>query len=133
MATGGALRPGAALTLVLLLAGPVTGCGTAEPAREGGARTGSAPAPRTTSAEDLCERIVGHWSREVLDDDTYGDYQSMGLSNGQYAILREVVDAARVEKRRHGPGAADALIERRVEKECAELYRNGAPSKGPWQ
>jgi hypothetical protein len=133
MATG-VLRPGAALALVLLLAGPVTGCGTAGPAREGGAaRTGFAPAPRTTSPQDLCARIVGHWSREVLNDDTYGDYQSMGLSNGQYEILREVVDAARAEKRRDGARAADALIERRVEAECAELYRTGTPTKGPWQ
>ncbi|MDG9715260.1 hypothetical protein [Streptomyces sp. DH24] len=133
MATG-VLRPGAALALVLLFAGPVTGCGAAERAREGGAvRTGSAPAPRTTSPQDLCARIVGHWSREVLDGGTYGDYQSMGLSNGQYELLREVVDAARAEKRRGGARAAAALIERDVAAGCAELYRTGTPTGGPWQ
>ncbi|MCE0444531.1 hypothetical protein LT493_01245 [Streptomyces tricolor] len=40
------------------------------------------------SDADLCARLVSSWSRAVLDGDTYGDYQSMGLSHGQYEILR---------------------------------------------
>lgn len=135
----GVHRPGAALALVALLvvlpAGALAGCGPgAERAGQGGSvRTGSAPAPRTSSARELCARIVGHWSREVLYGDSYGDYQSMGLSNGQYALLREVVDAARAERRRGGSRAADALIERRVEAGCADVYRTGAPTGGPWR
>ncbi|MEV6958496.1 hypothetical protein AB0M97_04660 [Streptomyces sp. NPDC051207] len=130
------LRPAAALALVVLL----TGCGAAQPARDGSATPPpGTPAPRTTSPDDLCARIVGHWSREVLNGDAYGDYQSMGLSNGQYEILRAVVDAARAEKRRAGARAADALIDRRAAAGCAELYRTGTPAtpgtsgKGPWQ
>lgn len=69
----------------------------------------------------------------MLDDDSYGDYQSMGLSNAQYEILREVVDAARAEERRRGAQAANALIERRAGQECAQLYRTGSPAEGPWQ
>ncbi|MEU5364496.1 hypothetical protein ABZ354_13555 [Streptomyces sp. NPDC005925] len=134
MATG-VRRAGAALALVVLLAGPVGGCGAgAERGGEGGAaRTGSAPVPRATPPQDLCARIVGHWSRAVLGGDTYGDYQSMGLSNGQYEILREVVDAARAERRSGGTRADDALIDRRVRAGCAELYRTRTPAEGPWQ
>lgn len=69
----------------------------------------------------------------MLDSDTYGDYQSMGLSNGQYAILREIVDAARAAKRRQGTGAAERLIDRQARASCAERYRHGTPSGGPWQ
>ncbi|MFF0227546.1 hypothetical protein [Streptomyces sp. NPDC004629] len=36
----------------------------------------------------------------------------MGLSNGQYEILRCVVAAARAVQRRHVPSAADELIAR---------------------
>ncbi|MEU9341038.1 hypothetical protein AB0D74_07450 [Streptomyces sp. NPDC048278] len=89
--------------------------------------------PSTTSAAELCASIVAHWSREVLDSDTYGDYQSMGLSNGQYEILRTVVDAARAVERAQGAAAADRLIDRRSRAACAGRYRNGTPTGGPWQ
>ncbi|MEU8688909.1 hypothetical protein [Streptomyces sp. NPDC048665] len=96
--------------------------------------TGSdSPSPGPTSPADLCTRLVSHWSRAVLDGTTYGDYQSMGLSNGQYEILREVVDGARVVKRRQGAAAADTLIDRRARQACADRYRYGAPSESPWQ
>jgi hypothetical protein len=86
-----------------------------------------------TSPAALCTRLVAHWAREVLDSDTYGDYQSMGLSNGQYAILREVVDAARVARRRQGAAATEKLIDRQAHAACVERYRHGTPSGGPWQ
>jgi hypothetical protein len=63
----------------------------------------------------------------------YGDYQSMGLSNRQYDILREVVDAARARERDQGDPAAAELIDRQVRRACAERYRDGGPSVGPWQ
>ncbi|MET9115140.1 hypothetical protein ABZX38_13130 [Streptomyces longwoodensis] len=136
------LRPGsgrlkAALPTVALAGLLATGCGTPEdPAATGadGAHT-TAPAAASASAppEDLCTRVVAHWSREVLDGTTYGDYQSMGLSNGQYEILRDVVDEARAEKRRAGAAAAGALIDRRARAGCVAWYRSGGPGEGPWQ
>ncbi|OIK03223.1 hypothetical protein [Streptomyces monashensis] len=93
--------------------------------------TSASPGP--TSPADLCTRLVSHWSRAVLDGTTYGDYQSMGLSHGQYAILREVVVAARVVKRRQGAAAADTLIDRQARRACADRYRYGIPSESPWQ
>jgi hypothetical protein len=85
------------------------------------------------SDAELCARVVAYWSRKVLDSGTYGDYQSMGLSNGQYEILRDVVDAARAAERRQGAAIADRLIDRQARSACTERYRNGTPSGGPWQ
>lgn len=93
---------------------------------------GTPAAARPTSDADLCARIVTYWSREVLDRDTYGDYQSMGLSHGQYEILRDVVTAARSVKRRQGAAEADKLIVRQAGAACTERYRNGTPAGGPW-
>ncbi|MET7655042.1 hypothetical protein [Streptomyces sp. NPDC005486] len=141
MTTGGAPRAGAAPRLLgpALLAGLLaTGCAASATAGANGTpsppRSPSPSTPTsTTSPEELCTRIVAHWSREVLDGTTYGDYQSMGLSNGQYEILRTVVDAARTAKKRHGAEAADELIGRRAGEGCAARYRSGGPGKGPWQ
>ncbi|MGW0820507.1 hypothetical protein [Streptomyces sp. NPDC002845] len=134
MGTGRALRSGAALGLVLLTGGLATGCGESGPEDETTTQAVSGPpSPSATPPEDLCARIVAHWSREVLDGDTYGDYQSMGLSNGQYDILRDVVDAARAERRRAGAAAAERLIDREARAGCEDWYRDGGPSKGPWQ
>ncbi|AYN41865.1 hypothetical protein D9753_26645 [Streptomyces dangxiongensis] len=103
----------------------------------GGTTPVPAPAPASTSPSaasdtDLCARIVAYWSRRALGDDTYGDYQSMGLSHGQYQILRDVVDAARITLRRQGAEAADELIDRQTRRACTERYRHGPPSEGPW-
>ncbi|MFE0513576.1 hypothetical protein [Streptomyces sp. NPDC058964] len=101
-----------------------------------GLRSPSAQASATASATsdaELCARIVAHWSHRVLDSGTYGDYQSMGLSNGQYEILRQVVDAARAAKRRQGASAADELIDRQARSACAGRYRDGTPDGGPWR
>ncbi|WP_254645119.1 hypothetical protein [Streptomyces sp. BV286] len=143
MGTGGACGPRRALGRgagpVLLAAALVTGCG--EPHTPNGASaarqstppgSGAAPSPAATPPEDLCARIVAHWSREVLDDGTYGDYQSMGLSNGQYDILRDVVDAARITKAREGRKAAERLIDRETRTGCEAWYRDGGPGEGPW-
>ncbi|WP_405964561.1 hypothetical protein OG713_31095 [Streptomyces sp. NBC_00723] len=139
MTTGGAPRAGAAagrlpggpaLPAALLAGLLATGCGASGSA--GASGTPSPPAS-TTSPEELCTRIVAHWSREVLDSAAYGDYQSMGLSNGQYEILRTVVDAARIAKKRQGADAADELIGREAAEGCADRYRSGGPTEGPWQ
>lgn len=126
-----------------------TGCGGTDRAGRGDAGGSSGPgrpargpatasAPSTASASptsdaELCARIVAHWSRKVLDNGTYGDYQSMGLSDGQYEILRHVVDAARAAERRQGTAAADELIDRQARRDCTGRYRHGTPSGGPWQ
>lgn len=129
----------ASFAAVLLAGSTVTGCGAtgsgpsgrASPAGADGGRTTS-PSPRVTSDEDLCTKLVGHWARQVLNGRTYGDYQSMGLSGGQYDILREVVDSARTAERQ---GTADLgqLIDREAREGCAEWYRAGGPGKGPWR
>ncbi|WP_405630334.1 hypothetical protein OG933_32135 [Streptomyces sp. NBC_00016] len=138
MTTGGSPRAGAAGRLLgpvlpaALLTGLLTaGCGSA--GASGTPSSPPPPAPATTSPEELCTRIVAHWSREVLDSTAYGDYQSMGLSNGQYEILRTVVDAARTTKKRQGADAADELIGREAAEGCADRYRSGGPTEGPWQ
>ncbi|MFI2199424.1 hypothetical protein ACH47Z_01305 [Streptomyces sp. NPDC020192] len=93
----------------------------------------ASPSPSPTPAADLCTHLIAHWSRKVLDGTTYGDYQSMGLSTGQFEILRDVVDAARVVKRRQGEPAADELIGRQARQACTERYRYGTPTGGSWQ
>lgn len=52
----------------------------------------------------------------------------MGLPDGQYEILREVVDAARAKRER----AADRLIDRRARELCEERHRNGEPTGRSW-
>ncbi|MGV9254689.1 hypothetical protein [Streptomyces sp. NPDC003697] len=74
-----------------------------------------------------------YWSGEALDSGTYGDYQSMGLSDAQYDILREVVAAARSVRRRQGAAAARELVARRAREDCAARYRDGRPGRGPWR
>ncbi|GEC04130.1 hypothetical protein SSP24_17850 [Streptomyces spinoverrucosus] len=134
MATGGPTRS-AALGLVLLTGALLTGCaGSAagEASGKGPSPASASPSPRTTPPAELCARIITYWSRQVLDGDTYGDYQSMGLSNGQYEILRAVVDAARAEQKRQGRAAAEQLIDRQARERCTERYRDGGPTGGPW-
>ncbi|MBZ9643224.1 hypothetical protein [Streptomyces sp. PSKA30] len=139
MARGGPLGSGAALGLALLTGALVTGCadsgtrhGAPTDARDETRTASASPSPSATPPEELCARVVAYWSREVLDEDTYGDYQSMGLSNGQYEILMAVVDAARAEKQREGDGAARQLIHRQAAERCRERYRDGGPTGGPW-
>ncbi|MCF1598033.1 hypothetical protein [Streptomyces muensis] len=147
---GAALRRGAALGLALLAAGLAAGCGDpgapgdATDTRAGGESPSSSlssppspshspsPSPSATSPAQLCTRIIGYWSHRTLTEDTYGDYQSMGLSDGQYEILRKVVDAARAERERADARAADLLIDRRARELREERYRNGEPTGGPW-
>ncbi|MFF3905361.1 hypothetical protein ACFYZJ_04990 [Streptomyces sp. NPDC001848] len=140
MRTGGGARPGLTalgcwLGLAFLTGGLTTGCdrsGSGEAASTERPVSAS-PSPRPTPPEELCARVVAYWSRKVLASQTYGDYQSMGLSDGQYDILRNVVGATRAEKERHGARAADELIDRMARAGCADWYRTGGPSKGPWK
>jgi hypothetical protein len=141
MATGRHSAPGAALAsglaLALLTGSLVSGCadsGTADRAadRSSPATATGPPSPTTTSPEELCTRIVAYWSRRQLKGDTNGDYQEMGLSDGQYDILRDVVDAARAEREHGDARAADRIVDQKAREGCQEWYRTGGPGKGPW-
>lgn len=101
-----------------------------------GAPTGTAtPSPRTTSPVELCERLISHWARVVLDGGAGSqlDYQAMGLSGGQNDILRDVVAAGRSATATRGPAAARQVIDERTRHQCDERHRGGTPSGGPWR
>ncbi|MFE7777343.1 hypothetical protein ACFU5O_26310 [Streptomyces sp. NPDC057445] len=120
------------LTLAAALTTTSAGCADPHP----GETPRPAPSPRTTSPQDLCTRIVSRWGHQLLagGDSGYGDYQSMGLSDAQYEILRDTLDAARAERKRHnGTAGAAKLINRQARERCAEHYRDGVPGDGPWQ
>lgn len=93
------------------------------------------PAPGTTSPQTLCSKLISHWARVVVDGGAQADldYQAMGLSGGQNEILLAVVAAARTEERTQGRPAAEKLIDRQASGRCAERYRDGDPTGGPWQ
>ncbi|MGW6057503.1 hypothetical protein [Streptomyces sp. NPDC055189] len=120
-----------ALTASLAAAPAITGCDGSAPADE--ARSES-PSPATTPPEDLCTTLITKWGRQIYDagKETYGDYQSMGLSNGQYMILRDTLDLARAERERHGADAGRKLLTREARERCEKRYRHGEPSGGPW-
>ncbi|MGW1325838.1 hypothetical protein ACWD64_25265 [Streptomyces antibioticus] len=134
-ARDGAGRTAAAVSVAAILAaGLLSGCATpASPASPASSSPSAQNSPSPTPPEALCTRLVVHWAREVLGSGTYGDYQSMGLSNGQYEILRSVVDEARVEHKRRGADAADELIRREARTGCAAWYRSGGPGAGAWR
>ncbi|MFH8611163.1 hypothetical protein ACH4D5_27175 [Streptomyces sp. NPDC018029] len=134
------MRHRISLCALALAAAVATGCGSSghdgRDGHNGHGRSDAAPSPspRTTSPADLCTTIITKWARQIYDsgDTTYGDYQSMGLSNGQYMILRDILDAARAERRRESAAAGRELIARQARERCAERHRGGGPSGGPW-
>ncbi|MGW7362802.1 hypothetical protein ACWGI8_05065 [Streptomyces sp. NPDC054841] len=131
-----AYRPARTAVCAALTAGLLaTGAGCSGDADRGADGPRPAPSPRTTSPQELCTALITRWGQELLaaGDSGYGDYQSMGLSNAQYEILRDVLDAARAERRRNGPDAAGELMRRQSDERCTELYRDGVPTGGPWQ
>ncbi|MEV8019440.1 hypothetical protein AB0O76_24450 [Streptomyces sp. NPDC086554] len=125
-------KPLCALAFTALLA--ATGCGSSPSADAPTPTLTPTPSPATTSPEDLCTALITQWGRQIYDSgkETYGDYQSMGLSNGQYMILRETLDLARAERKRQGAEAGRKLIAREARERCEKRYRDGEPSGGPW-
>ncbi|MCX4667926.1 hypothetical protein OG453_14815 [Streptomyces sp. NBC_01381] len=123
-----------ALTTLLAATPGVTGCGGSSPTDTANTGRTPAPSPSTTPPEDLCTLLITKWGRQIYDSgkETYGDYQSMGLSNGQYTILRETLDLARAERKRQGADAGRKLITREAREQCERRYRDGEPSGGPW-
>ncbi|MCZ9350590.1 hypothetical protein NGM36_12410 [Streptomyces mutabilis] len=132
--------------VALALALPTAACDNspADRAASDSVTEATAPTPASASTstsarpalspEELCTTAVRHWARRLLDGATpYGDYQSMGLSNRQYDILREVVSAARTAERDRGPRAARMLIDHQARAGCAAPYHGGGPTEGPWR
>lgn len=138
-------RASAAAAATVLLGAALLGCGSgprgdsaSAGSSAGAASPGTSPAPEPTAPQRLCADLVAHWAGVILDagdgpDAVRLDYQSMGLSGGQNDILLAVLDAARAERRDKGPAAARELTAREAERRCAERYRSGTPSGGPWQ
>ncbi|MFE4263872.1 hypothetical protein [Streptomyces sp. NPDC056883] len=125
----------AAATTALLAAAPL-GCTGGDP--ETASANTSPSASAAPAPQDVCTRLITHWAGVVLDagegsDAVHLDYQSMGLSGGQNDILRAVLADARAERDAKGPAAARELTAREAERRCADRYRSGAPTDGPWQ
>ncbi|MFI5867893.1 hypothetical protein [Streptomyces sp. NPDC051546] len=125
----------AAATTALLAAAPL-GCAGGGPAAP--PPGSSAPASAPPAPQEVCTRLITHWAGVILDagegkDAVRLDYQSMGLSGGQNDILRAVLADARAERDARGPAAAHELTAREAERRCADRYRSGAPTGGPWQ
>ncbi|MFF3210402.1 hypothetical protein ACFYYB_07030 [Streptomyces sp. NPDC002886] len=132
MGSGPAPRRALAAATTALLAAAPLGCAGGDPAAAPPA-TSAPPAP-----QDVCTRLITHWAGVILDagegkDAVRLDYQSMGLSGGQNDILRAVLADARAERDARGPAAARELTAREAERRCADRYRSGAPTGGPWQ
>ncbi|MGA4842604.1 hypothetical protein [Streptomyces sp. G45] len=121
----------APLALALTLAVTVGACSASGPTAPDGP---SSPRTRTTSPGDLCASVVLAWARDVYDGrrDVYGDYQHMGLSYGQYEILRGALSAGRAERKRHGAAAGRTVMTRQVREKCRARYRGGSPTGNPW-
>ncbi len=109
------------------------GAGRAGTARDGAGRTAAAVSVAAILAAGLLSGCATPASPASPASSSPGDYQSMGLSNGQYEILRSVVDEARVEHKRRGADAADELIRREARTGCAAWYRSGGPGAGAWR
>ncbi|MFD8633498.1 hypothetical protein [Streptomyces sp. NPDC059533] len=123
-------RATTACAATTLLAAALLSCGPS-PSASG------TPAAHTTSPQDLCTALITHWAGVILDADqgrdTVGlDYQAMGLSGGQNEILRAVLDGARAQQRANGPAAAREFTDREAARRCADRYRTGTPTGGPW-
>ncbi|WJV49415.1 hypothetical protein [Streptomyces flavofungini] len=128
------LRRALALAAALCALPVAAGCSDPGAAHGHASRTPQSPAARTTSPADLCAILIVKWGRDVYDlgKEPYGDYQNMGLSNGQYTILLDVLKAARAERERHGAAAGRKLMQRQAREKCAVRYRDGGPGGNPW-
>ncbi|MCX4693935.1 hypothetical protein [Streptomyces sp. NBC_01408] len=127
----------AALTTALALGITTLTLGCSPGAARAPATGPPAPAPHTTSSEELCVSLLTHWSGVLLDaepgqDPVGRDYQAMGLSGDQYDILRAVVASARTETQTRGRDAGRDLADRQIRLRCAERHRGGDPTGSPW-
>ncbi|WP_449478756.1 hypothetical protein [Streptomyces abikoensis] len=103
----------------LLAAAVLAGCG--------GPAAGPAPrSPSPASPVQLCTTLISYWAEQDLTGGKWAglDWEQKGLSNEQYALYGDIVQAARDEQRRHGTDAALALIRRQSAQRCRAA--NGA-------
>ncbi|MFE2183991.1 hypothetical protein [Streptomyces sp. NPDC059455] len=84
------------------------------------------PTPQATSPVRLCADLISYWAEQDLAGSQWAglDWEQKGLSNEQYEIYDDIVQAARAERKRHGTPAAKELIKRLAERRCAAA--NGA-------
>ncbi len=115
----------AATTLLaaLTLTGTSTGCTPSAPPPAAGPES---PAPSPSSPAQICTSLVSYWAKETLMGTKWSglDWEQKGLSNDQYAIHEDAVAAGRAEERTSGRDKALELIDRFVDRRCAE--QNGA-------
>lgn len=99
---------GRAILLVLAVAIGSSAIGACGPDETGGARPFEATATTATTFRKVtllesCVANVVYWVPKVLSGDgasQYGDYQTMGLSGGEYEALREALDTLRTDPSR---------------------------------
>lgn len=133
MGSGPAPRRALAAAATALLAAAPLGCAGDGP------KTPPASAGAPSAPQEVCTLLITHWAGVILNagegrDAVRLDYQSMGLSGGQNDILRAVLADARAEQgAAEGSAAAHRLIVREAQRRCADRYRSGAPTDGPWQ
>lgn len=119
---------------LLALPGPaLAGCGGADgpsgaaPGSPSASASAAPTAAPTLSPVELCTKAVVYWTNEMLDagTDTGLDYQSMGLSDSQYRIVRDLYAKAR-------DGGPDGLVEREAPQRCRDSARatQGASESG---
>ncbi|MFI8099977.1 hypothetical protein [Streptomyces sp. NPDC086023] len=132
-------RTARALAALALCAAAPTSCTTPDsptgPAARSAARSAAAPAPAPTTPRELCVHLVSYWAARILDGGPHAhfDYQEMGLSGGQYEILRTALAAARAVRPPGDTAAAHLAAGEEARRGCADRYRHGTPSGGPWQ
>ncbi|MFJ6936198.1 hypothetical protein [Streptomyces sp. NPDC101132] len=132
-------RTARASAALALCAAALASCTAPDPAGAGSptgpaARSAAAPAPAATTPQELCVHLVSYWAARILDGGPHAhfDYQEMGLSGGQYEILRAALAAARAVRPPGDTAAAHLTAGEEARRGCADRYRHGTPSGGPW-
>ncbi|MFF7020451.1 hypothetical protein ACFY97_05470 [Streptomyces klenkii] len=103
----------------LLTATLLSGCG--------GSAAGPAPqSPEPASPVQLCTKLISYWAEQDLTGGKWAglDWEQKGLSNEQYELYSDIVQAARAEQRQHGTDAALTWLRRRSAERCKAT--NGA-------
>ena len=120
--TGGRFRAAVACAAVIAAAG----CGAATPSAEHSASADPAEA---------CAQLVGYWAQqEVTPNGDRGlDYQEMGLSQGENALLRALLPAARNLAARQGALAVSPAATGWARPRCRAYMAGGTASAAPGQ
>ncbi|WP_369379843.1 hypothetical protein [Streptomyces sp. cg36] len=89
----------------------------------GAARAAAVPAPRASTPEEDCRRLIDYWARAMIQGNRWSglDWEQKGFSIDQHALHERIVAAARAEQRARGTEAALQLIDRQSREECERL------------